>query len=99
MTTSQIPMQTPPPLYAGSPPSSAERFSGLLGTMGPIVGLLFVFVIFAILEPRTFLTMDNMQIVLLNTAVVGTAALGATVIIIAGGIDLSVGATSPCARW
>ncbi|HEX4055955.1 MAG TPA: ABC transporter permease [Tepidisphaeraceae bacterium] len=92
MTTSQIPMQTPPPLYAGSPPSSAERFSGLLGTMGPIAGLLFVFVIFAILEPRTFLTMDNMQIVLLNTAVVGTAALGATVIIIAGGIDLSVGA-------
>lgn len=92
MTTSPIPTQTPPPpSYASAPPSSAEQFSALLGTMGPIAGLLLVFAIFAILEPRTFLTLDNFQIVLLNTAVVGTAALGATVIIISGGIDLSVG--------
>jgi ribose/xylose/arabinose/galactoside ABC-type transport system permease subunit len=59
--------------------------------MGPILGLFFVFVLFSLLEPRTFLTVENLQIILLNTAVVGTAALGATIIIISGGIDLSVG--------
>jgi ribose/xylose/arabinose/galactoside ABC-type transport system permease subunit len=59
--------------------------------MGPIVGLFLVFALFATLQPRTFLALDNLQIILLNTAVVGTAALGATVIIISGGIDLSVG--------
>ncbi len=62
-----------------------------MGTLGPIAGLFFVVASFAVLEPRTFLTLDNLQIILLNTAVVGTAALGATVIIISGGIDLSVG--------
>jgi ribose transport system permease protein len=93
MTTSPIPTQISSPPSPPSAPSasSAEQFSALLGTMGPIVGLFFVFAIFAMLEPRTFLTLDNLQIILLNTAVVGTAALGATVIIISGGIDLSVG--------
>jgi ribose transport system permease protein len=71
--------------------ASSEDFSAFLGTLGPIVGLFLVVAAFAVLEPRTFLTLDNLQIILLNTAVVGTAALGATVIIIAGGIDLSVG--------
>ena len=41
--------------------------------------------------PHTFLTADNFQIMLLQTAVVGTAALGMTLIIISGGIDLSIG--------
>jgi ribose transport system permease protein len=94
MTSSPMPAQSssapPPPSYSNTAAPS-EWFSDLLGTMGPIVGLLFVFAVFAVLEPRTFLTPDNFQIILLNTAVVGTAALGATVIIISGGIDLSVG--------
>jgi ribose transport system permease protein len=82
--------ETNPPRQSGES-SSAQQFSDFLGTMGPIIGLFLVFALFAILEPRTFLAMDNLQIILLNTAVVGTAALGATVIIISGGIDLSVG--------
>ncbi len=71
--------------------NSSQDFSASLGTLGPIVGLFLVVAAFAVLEPKTFLTLDNLQIILLNTAVVGTAALGATVIIISGGIDLSVG--------
>jgi ribose transport system permease protein len=66
-------------------------WSAFLSTLGPIIGLLFVFFLFAILRPKTFLTVDNMQIMLLQTAVVGTAALGMTMIIISGGIDLSIG--------
>jgi ribose transport system permease protein len=75
---------------------SAKRRRGpdwasLTGKLGPVLGLLVVFVLFAILRPHTFLTFDNVELILLQTAVVGTAALGMTLIIISGGIDLSVG--------
>ncbi|HYR58167.1 MAG TPA: ABC transporter permease [Chthoniobacteraceae bacterium] len=59
--------------------------------LGPFIGLIFVVALFGFLRPRTFLTADNFQIMLLQTAVVGTAALGMTLIIISGGIDLSIG--------
>ena len=64
---------------------------GLLRKIGPVIGLVLVFALFALLRPATFPTLENMQIVLTETAVVGTAALGATIIIISAGIDLSVG--------
>src|SRR4051812_42361748 len=59
--------------------------------LGPFIGLAFVFALFAALRPRTFVTTINLQIMMLQTAVVATAALGMTVIIISAGIDLSVG--------
>jgi len=59
--------------------------------LGPVVGLVFVFALFAILTPGKFATASNLQLMLLQTAVVGTAALGMTMVIISGGIDLSVG--------
>ena len=62
-----------------------------LKQLGPVVGLAFVFALFAILTPGKFATASNLQLMLLQTAVVGTAALGMTVVIISGGIDLSVG--------
>jgi ribose/xylose/arabinose/galactoside ABC-type transport system permease subunit len=62
-----------------------------LNKFGPLIGLLFVVVIFGSLRPTTFLTWNNVEVMLLQTAVVGTAALGMTLIIISGGIDLSVG--------
>ena len=62
-----------------------------LKQLGPVVGLVFVFALFAILTPGKFATASNLQLMLLQTAVVGTAALGMTMVIISGGIDLSVG--------
>jgi ribose transport system permease protein len=62
-----------------------------LKRLGPLIGLVFVFIVFSILTPNTFLSTFNLRILLLQTAVVGTAALGMTLIIISGGIDLSVG--------
>src|SRR5262249_2845810 len=67
------------------------RWPALPATMGPVIGLVFVVALFALLRPRTFPTVDNFQIMLLQTAVVGTAALGMTLIIASGGIDLSIG--------
>ena len=59
--------------------------------LGPLLGLLLVVVLFSALRPRQFPTAANVEIMLLQTAVVGTAALGMTLVIVSGGIDLSVG--------
>jgi ribose transport system permease protein len=76
----------PPPA-----PSGQRHWTTLVSVVGPIVGLAFVFALFAALRPHSFLTVDNLQIMLLQTAVVGTGALGMTMIIVSGGIDLSIG--------
>jgi len=60
---------------------------------GPLVGLVFVWVLFRALAGTDFGTWENQRLMLLQTAVVGTAAVGATLIIIGAGIDLSVGST------
>jgi ribose transport system permease protein len=69
----------------------------ILTKLGPLIGLLFVYVLFAILTPllgpQHFATMSNLEQIFRQTTVVGIAALGMTMIIISGGIDLSVGST------
>ena len=59
--------------------------------------LLAAYLLFAVLIRRStgefsFLSAMNLELVLRQTAIVGTAALGMTLIIAAGGIDLSAGA-------
>ena len=73
---------------ASSPSISIGR---LLADRGPLIGLIVVCALFASLRFETFVTWDNFAIVLQQTAVIGTAALGMTLVIIAAGIDLSVG--------
>jgi ribose transport system permease protein len=61
---------------------------------GPFIGLLFVIAIFAILSdaPERYLSPFNLRIVLAQTVIVAVGAIGMTIVIISGGIDLSVGA-------
>jgi ribose/xylose/arabinose/galactoside ABC-type transport system permease subunit len=66
-------------------------FGSIWQKLGPFIGLIFVFGLFAALRPRTFATTENIQLMLVQTAVVGAGALGMTIIIISAGIDLSVG--------
>ncbi len=63
-----------------------------LRALGPVLGLAVTWALFAVLAPGTFTDWSNQKLMLLQTAVVGTAAVGATWIIVSGGIDLSVGA-------
>ena len=63
-----------------------------LRRLGPLAGLGLVVLLFAVLRPAHFATPANAEIMLLQTAVVATAALGMTLVIASGGIDLSVGA-------
>jgi ribose/xylose/arabinose/galactoside ABC-type transport system permease subunit len=63
----------------------------IISTAGPLLGLAIVCVLFGALRFNTFVTFDNGAIILQQTAVIGIAALGMTLVIISGGIDLSVG--------
>ncbi|HEV8604806.1 MAG TPA: ABC transporter permease [Tepidisphaeraceae bacterium] len=77
-------------------PAQPFDWRAILNKLGPIIGLLFVFLLFTILVPlitgrSRFATTDNFELMLRLTAVVGTAAIGMTLIIISGGIDLSAG--------
>lgn len=65
----------------------------LLAHGGPFIGLLLVIVLFSIpSETREyFLTYHNFKIIFTQTVIVGIGALGMTIIIVSGGIDLSVG--------
>lgn len=71
----------------------SRRSAALFRALAPLLGLAAVWMLFAVLAPGAFLTWSNHRLMLLQTAVVGTAAVGATLIIISRGIDLSVGST------
>jgi ribose/xylose/arabinose/galactoside ABC-type transport system permease subunit len=62
---------------------------------GPFLGLAMITAFFAVWTRQSgqFLSVDNWRTIAVHTVIVGTAALGMTIIIIAGGIDLSVGST------
>ena len=62
-----------------------------LGRLGPLLGLVFVSALFGLLVGPSFFQPGNLELIARQTAIVGTAALGMTLVIAAGGIDLSVG--------
>lgn len=72
---------------------SKRRIASLVRVLGPLIGLAFVWVLFAVLAGERFYDPSNQQLILAQTVVVGTAAIGATLIIVSGGIDLSVAGT------
>ncbi len=68
-------------------------FTRFLTTGGPFLGLVLVITFFSI-DPEVrsyFLTTYNFKIILTQTVIVAIGSLGMTLIIISGGIDLSVG--------
>jgi ribose transport system permease protein len=91
-------MQTGTETLAHSAPvlDDRTRWSDWLQRLSALAGLVLVTVLFSYLRPRTFPTLGNLQLMLIQTSVVATAALGMTLIIVSGGIDLSVGSTIAC---
>ena len=63
---------------------------------GTLMGLLVIVVVFSILSPN-FLTQPNILNILQQSSINACVALGMTLVIIAGGIDLSVGPTAAIA--
>ena len=77
-----------------------SRLSNLAWSLGPLLGLVVVSLIFGAIEYQVatdegrepqFFTSQSVQVVLNHASLIGVAALGMTLIIIAGGIDLSAG--------
>lgn len=75
---------------------ATPRWAWVLQELGPLLALLAVIIVFAIAdsiqaEGGQFLTFRNLRGILAPTAMVAVAALGMTLVIISGGIDLSAG--------
>jgi ribose transport system permease protein len=60
---------------------------------GPFLGLALVVLFFAIASgaPERYLSANNLRVVLAQTVIVALGAIGMTLVIVGGGIDLSVG--------
>jgi ribose transport system permease protein len=68
-------------------------FRTQLNRFGPLLGLVLVIAVFSVLTgaPERYLAPKNLRTVLVQTVIVAIGAIGMTMIIISGGIDLSVG--------
>lgn len=88
---------SPPSAGATSPPSGAGRWSGRalaagLRVGGLVIAILIVVVIFTLLsKPNTFLTVTNFLGVMRSMSTIAIVALGLTLVIVVGEIDLSFG--------
>jgi ribose transport system permease protein len=90
-------------------PRAARKFtlSSVLNVFGPFLILAFVTGFFAVIMPaevrENFFSFYNFKSILNQTVIVAIGALGMTMIIVSGGIDLSVGSvialTSVLAAW
>ncbi|MCE9605797.1 MAG: ABC transporter permease [Planctomycetia bacterium] len=82
---------------AHSSSSWRKGLSRLAGHLGPLAALAVVVLSFAVVDyvrsgsDSKFITIDNARFIATQSVVVGMAALGMLLIIIAGGIDLSAG--------
>jgi ribose transport system permease protein len=70
---------------------SGAKWKRWINTFGPLLALLLVYGVFAAIAPSSFSSSRNMEMIARQTTIVGIAALGMTLVIISGGIDLSVG--------
>lgn len=64
-----------------------------LASLGPFLGLVLVIVVFALMtdSPSQYLSVRNFRIVVAQTVIVAIGAIGMTMVIVSGGIDLAFG--------
>jgi len=62
-----------------------------INLLGPVLALIAVYLFFAALTDWKMLRLAAVESIIIQTVIVGTAAVGMTVVIISGGIDLSAG--------
>jgi fructose transport system permease protein len=83
-----------PEISVAAPPASLQRQTlSLLAypITGPLFALIAIFVVFS-LTTSTFMNAGNMSLIAQQSVVIGTLALGQTLIILVSGIDLADGA-------
>lgn len=96
MTTTDIPTIADPPesgARAAVRDFVARARGGDLGSAPVVAGLIVIWIVFEILNP-TFLSSTNLVNLTMQSAAVGTIALGVVLVLLIGEIDLSVGSVS-----
>jgi len=88
----------PQDLRHGGVRASARAFvdrvrTGDLGALPVVVGLVLIGAIFQVLNP-TFLSSANLVNLTMQSAAIGTMSIGIVLVLLVGGIDLSVGSVS-----
>src|SRR5215204_4413304 len=84
----------PPPGDDTSSMTTLQRIQHVLhtrATLGPAIVLLLSVIIFSLVADN-FLQPSNISLIVQQVMVIGTLAIGQTIIILTAGIDLSVGA-------
>ena len=75
------------------------RLVHFMETYGIVLVVLVMMVVMAIIKPEVFLTAENLSNILKQNASLALLSLGMLVVIITGGIDLSVGSTMALAMF
>ena len=89
---SPSPAGAPAPRSSDTPSGIRRVMSGSVGrNLGLVVALLAIVVVGAITAPSNFLDLGNVLVILRQASIIGVISIGMTLVIIAGGIDLSVG--------
>lgn len=85
--------QTTTPTEHAEAPRARRLFSGSAGrNVGLVLALLAIIVVGLITSFDTFASFNNALVILRQASIIGVISIGMTFVIIAGGIDLSVGA-------
>lgn len=74
---------------ASQPP--AEWRGRAISALEPLLGITAVVIIFLLIPPHQTPSVDQLRTIAVHAVIVGIAALGATLVISSGGLDLSVG--------
>ncbi|MCL2735086.1 MAG: ABC transporter permease [Propionibacteriaceae bacterium] len=79
------------PPAALAPARTLDSWKQRLQQLLAFAGLLVIFLAFSIAAPTTFATYSNVMNILFSAVVIGCLAMGATLVIVSAGIDLSCG--------
>jgi ribose transport system permease protein len=79
-----------------APPRPARRSADVLAFLGPYLGLLVVITFFSLVlwqrgQLERFLSLSNLKLITVHASITAAVAVGMTLIMVSGGIDLSVG--------
>jgi ribose transport system permease protein len=91
MSTPATEAEAPEVAVSEDAPSSRLARIARLQALQIVIVLAVIVVIFTILKPHSFLTVFNIRGIIINTSILAVLGVGMTLVIITGGIDLSVG--------
>lgn len=87
-----VPTETGTSPVTTATPAWRRLLSGPAGrNLGLVVALLLIVIVGAVTAPGSFTSLDNVLVILRLASITGVVAIAMTFVIIAGGIDLSVG--------